>query len=540
MDISSFEDILKVGETIAVEFKRCGNGISPDVYETVCAFLNRFGGDIFLGVLDDGSVAGIAPEHAPSLVKNFISCVSNEAFFSPQCYLVPKIFEYQGKTLIHIHVPASNELHSYKNVIYDRVDDADIKVKSTQIIAQLAIRKQQIFTERKIYPYVKIDNLRLDLLNTIRIRANNYNRYLNHKEHPWVNMSDEELLRSANLYGHDFESDKDGYNLAAIMLLGKDDVIADVTPAYVTDALLRRHNLDRYDDRLVVKTNLVESFDLLMDFGIKHLNDPFFLEGSERKSLPSILLREMIANTLIHREFTNCYQAKFVIERDRMFVANACRATRIGSLTLNNMEPNPKNPIVAAFFRNIAYADQLGSGTRNLFKYSKFYSGHDPELIEGDIFKIIVPLDDTHVPEVMSENGHMLKLSDQTIQAQEKTIQAQEKTTQAQEKTTQVQKKTTQAQEKTTQVQEKTIQARKSTTQASATNDLAGDVDIRTSILELMSNKPSITQKQLAVELHISIDLVKYHVRKLRAEKRVVRVGTSQKGYWSITKSGKD
>ena len=31
-----------------------------------------------------------------------------------------------------------------------------------------------------------------------------------------------------------------GFNLAAVMLLGKDDVIADVAPAYVTDALLRR------------------------------------------------------------------------------------------------------------------------------------------------------------------------------------------------------------------------------------------------------------------------------------------------------------
>ena len=60
------------------------------------------------------------------------------------------------------------------------------------------------------------------------------------------------------------------------------------------------------------------------------------------------------------------------------------------------MEPFPKNPIIAAFFRNIGYADQLGSGVRNLFKYSKYYSGKDPEFIEGDIFRIIVPSDDDY------------------------------------------------------------------------------------------------------------------------------------------------
>ena len=46
MDEKTLKWILEVGETIAVEFKRCGNGIENDVYETVCSFLNRFGGDV--------------------------------------------------------------------------------------------------------------------------------------------------------------------------------------------------------------------------------------------------------------------------------------------------------------------------------------------------------------------------------------------------------------------------------------------------------------------------------------------------------------
>ena len=120
--------------------------------------------------------------------------------------------------------------------------------------------------------------------------------------------------------------------------------------------------------------------------------DKFFLEADQRKSLRDIITREIIANTLIHREYTSSYQAKFVIERERMYVENANRASQNTVITPDNMEPSPKNPIIAAFFRNIGYADQLGSGVRNLFKYSKFYSGRDPEFIEEDIFRIIVPL----------------------------------------------------------------------------------------------------------------------------------------------------
>lgn len=388
MRSETLKQILAVGETVAVEFKRCGNGIEHDVYETVCSFLNRFGGDIFLGVLDDGTVEGLPQKAIPGMIKNFISSISNPALFSPTVYLTPDVMEYAGKRLIHVHIPPGAEVHSYKRVIYDRVDDADVRVTATAQIAQMYIRKQSIFTEKKIYPYIGMEDLRLDLLPKLRIMAANSN---GGQGHPWLGMSDEELLRSSGLFGRDRMTGERGYNLAAVLLLGKDDVIRDVVPAYVTDALLRKQDVDRYDDREIVRTNLIESYERLMEFGRKHLPDQFFLEGDQRKSLRTILTREMIANTLIHREYTSSYQAKFVIENSRMYVENANRASQDTFITPENMEPNPKNPIIAAFFRNIGYADQLGSGVRNLFKYCRYYSGQEPVFIKGDIFRIIVP-----------------------------------------------------------------------------------------------------------------------------------------------------
>ena len=133
-----------------------------------------------------------------------------------------------------------------------------------------------------------------------------------------------------------------------------------------------------------------------MGFAEKHLWDKFYLEKDVRVSLRGKIAREMLVNTLMHREFRTTYFAKFVIEKDRMFVENANRASKSGEITPENFEPDSKNPIIAAFFRNIGYADELGSGTRNLFKYVKLYSGKEPQLIEGDIFRIIVPLKDSY------------------------------------------------------------------------------------------------------------------------------------------------
>jgi len=57
-----------------------------------------------------------------------------------------------------MHIPPSAEVHSYKKVIYDRVDDADVKVTATSQIAAMYIRKQNIFTEKKIYPFATMDD----------------------------------------------------------------------------------------------------------------------------------------------------------------------------------------------------------------------------------------------------------------------------------------------------------------------------------------------------------------------------------------------
>jgi ATP-dependent DNA helicase RecG len=93
MDHQALKSILTIGETVAVEFKRCGNGMEHDVYESVCSFLNRFGGDILMGVLDDGTVIGVQEKSAPDMIKNFIRVISNPTMFSPTIYLSPEIIK---------------------------------------------------------------------------------------------------------------------------------------------------------------------------------------------------------------------------------------------------------------------------------------------------------------------------------------------------------------------------------------------------------------------------------------------------------------
>jgi ATP-dependent DNA helicase RecG len=46
--------------------------------------------------------------------------------------------------------------------------------------------------------------------------------------------------------------------------------------------------------------------------------------------------------------------------------------------------------VIARFFREIGRADELGSVVRRLMKYGKAYGDADPEMIEGNVFRIVV------------------------------------------------------------------------------------------------------------------------------------------------------
>jgi ATP-dependent DNA helicase RecG len=212
-------------------------------------------------------------------------------------------------------------------------------------------------------------------------------------DHPWERMNDDEIIQSSGLYQSDPESGKSGYTLAAVLLFGHDNLIRSCTANYVTDAICRRENIDRYDDRLMVSTNLIEAYDQLIEFISKHTLDRFFLLDGQRVSVRSKIARELVSNILVHREFTSAYPAKIIIERDRIITENWSLPKKPGRIDPNSFTPYPKNPHLARFFINIGRAaDIIGSGVKNLYKFTKIYSGGEPELVEGDVFRTMVPI----------------------------------------------------------------------------------------------------------------------------------------------------
>lgn len=390
MAIDRIKNILRQGEGVRTEFKQAHSKMPGNLFETICAMLNRIGGDIILGADDQGNITGIRPDKLDEVVTDITNLSNNPQKLNPAFILFPKVHVIDGFHLIHLQVPESSQVHQTTGRIYDRSHDGDFVVNDAHQIADLYNRKRNHYTEGIIYPAFRFEDFNLQLFPKIRNLIRSYNA-----GHPWLKLDDEQMLKMAGLWNRDYKTGEEGYTLAAVLLLGKDEVISGIVPHYKIDALVRRENITRYDDRLYIQTNLVDAYEQLLEFVAKHLPDKFFLEGDQRRSLRTIIFRELAANILVHREYTNAYPTTFVITKNAVVTENANVPNGEGPISADNFKPFPKNPTIAKFFMQLGRFDELGSGVLNINRYLKAYSGHDnPQFIEGQIFITIIPLDE--------------------------------------------------------------------------------------------------------------------------------------------------
>jgi ATP-dependent DNA helicase RecG len=225
--------------------------------------------------------------------NNFINMLNNPDKTSPLLFLSFEDVELDDKLFLHVYIPAGSQIQSCFGRIYDRNEDGDFDIiNSTSLVFQLSVRKYNQFTECQIFPYASDRHLLLDkLMPIVRNLAT-----IRNPKHPWKTMKTKEIIQSAGLWGEDVYTGKSGYNRAAILLFGREEIIQQVAPGYVTDCILHVKNIDRYDDRLRVETNLIEAFDAIMGFIAKHTNYPFFLINNRNISVRDVISKEVTSN----------------------------------------------------------------------------------------------------------------------------------------------------------------------------------------------------------------------------------------------------
>ena len=229
--------------------------------------------------------------------------------------------------------------------------------------------------------------------------------------HAWLQMTDEEILLSTHLAKKD--GDKLQLKYAALILFGTEDAITELMPRYRFEAVFHMCTYaqyndmsqfpSRYDDRRTMRQNLIQVYDQMGAFVERYLPDRFYLPNNsvQRQNLRWDLFREIIGNLCVHTDFSSGFACFFHVFKDRVVTKNPTRLLPEipeGELTIQQLSNYTKNPLLVRVFHELHWAEDLGSGTRNILRYAPlYYPEYKIEINSGQQFVFSITYQDEHV-----------------------------------------------------------------------------------------------------------------------------------------------
>lgn len=527
-----FLALTREGEGSRIEYKTCTEEISESLYESVCSFLNHSGGQILVGVQNDGAIIGVNPDKVEQLRTNIVNGINNPELFLPCPYFTPRIMEIEGKKVMQLDIPCGQYVYRYKGRYWDRNDDADIDVTDQpELLLSIFERKNPHLFEERIVEGLTMEQLDpktfqycRNILTTIQ------------PSHAWLQMTNEELLLSTHLAK--MEEGKLQLKYAALILFGTEDAITELLPRYRFEAVFHMCTYaqyndmsqfpSRYDDRRTMRQNLIMVYDQLGAFVERYLPDKFYLPANtmQRQNLRWDLFREIVGNMCVHADFSSGYACFFHVFKDRVVTKNPTRLLPEipeGELTIQQLSNYTKNPLLVRVFHELNWAEDLGSGTRNILRYAPlYYPNYKIEITSGTqfIFSITYQDDnfqdsDKNVQENVPETRKMSQTESENVPETGKMSQTESEN---------VPELTSEELDLSLEPKElKSVKEKKNRR--------------KQAIISLMHKNSHISMESISEKLGVNERTVKRDIKELRESGVIERVGGDYGGEWKIVKN---
>lgn len=410
-----------------VEVKRSGPKLSSDVWETVSAFANTAGGTIILGLSE---VDGFVPAKVFDLQANLDAFVmgvgdggiDNCKLENPPRYTLER-HEFEGKSLLVIDI-AENEIGSKPCFIrklgmvsgsYKRVDDKDLRLSPTELYEMQNILKPSI-DDRGVVPGATPDDLNDDVVDQIIAMA----RMLNSKA--VRGTSDRaSIMRRLNI-----TDGGDGVLMAGLLVAGDypqmffPKLVVDV--ATYPDTAKSAPGKPRFIDRRICEGSLSEVMADAMAAIERNLRTYSIVDGVGRhdeQEIPRDVLREAVANALVHREYNAAFTGQAVsveIYPDRVVIKSP--GGLWGGKTIDNLADGDsicRNATLMKLMRFVSLPGEVGSpaegngtGIELMLREMASKSLPAPEFEAGiDSFSVTLGRHGTEIAEFQSWLAHI-------------------------------------------------------------------------------------------------------------------------------------
>ena len=337
-------------EDLNIEFKESWN---DDVLKWVCAFANAQGGDLWIGVRDDGTPVGV--RNAKKLQEDIPNKIVSLLGIVPEVALV----HHRGMDCIRIRVEPSNIPISLRGIYHVR-SGATKQELSGIALQQFILRKLgRTWDDIPCHGATMADIDRKAVSYFIQ-RAREAGRIPE-------GASVRDL--AGTLQSLDLLAEDGTPKCAAILLFGKHPGCFFPAVAF----RIGRFGTDETD--LIVQDsiegNIIQMPDRVVErLRTKYLLAPIHYEGMHRKEpleIPEDALREAIYNSVVHKDYTGVHiQLRVYADRLELWNDGGLPEGWTVRKLLANHSSKPRNKNIAATFYRAGFIEAWGRGIRKI------------------------------------------------------------------------------------------------------------------------------------------------------------------------------
>ncbi len=388
MDREELIERLRGHEWDDLECKSARRAVPKDAYRTVSAFSNTRGGRLVFGVRDkDGRLEIVGVLEVDKVQNEFLSVLRSCQKLNRAINAQGQLLEDEGRTLIVFHIPEARRqdkpvyLNGDIRLSFLRRGAADEKCTAAEI--------ERLLRDASGTPY---DSVPVDLDPDRCFDASSVRWYRSVLKDHDPGLSDTEFLLEWGLVVD--KGDRLEPTRAAILLFGSPSAFRQLLPRPVVDWQWHRGDWSdafddqRWTDRLVIESNLVEAWKALHERYLQRAETPFSLdpETLQRADRPPdyAAFREAAINLLIHQDYADhTRKAEIHTHDDRTSLWNPGDAYAPTETLLEPGGKEVRNPRLVTAFRRIGLSEQAGTGLRTIFGNQREL-GHVPPVISND------------------------------------------------------------------------------------------------------------------------------------------------------------
>lgn len=373
MTVAEIQQLISEGETIRSEFKSAR--AHPDALAAaVVSFLNTEGGVLLLGVEDDRTVTGVMDADAAS--QRVDQILANN--ITPRATAYIETVTYAGHTLLKITVPCGLDrpYHTQRGQCFVRVN------AGKRLASREEIRRMYLSVRAFYYDETVVLNSGIDAVDT-----SVFDEFLNlvygySVDEARTGAERTRLLRNLKAM------QGDELTVAGVLCFGSRP--QDYLPTARIDfaSFAGTTTGEVLIDHKTVTGRLpqqLEGIEEILRLNLKKAGNIREFEPETRYEMPLEMLREVLINALVHRDYSLSSPIRLLMFDDRLETHSPGRLPN--GVTVENIRAGvhvERNPLLLSVMAKLGLMTRLGTGILRIFRLAGEAGLPEPGLVESE------------------------------------------------------------------------------------------------------------------------------------------------------------